>query len=227
MINPNGRITKRKMVRLMIALTILAWATQTLMHQWGFGAEIRAEDQQQPTEKFVPADAMSRGATLELRPEATISTPEIKLRQVCRWSDADRAAVAPLAEMVIGRVTDTSPFKSISLDEIKTVLHDAGVNLASINFVGTTTCTVNRGDVQYDERVALRQWIAAKQGLPSDAAAGADDAGATTQPASEVPATDANLATTAQVKRSGMNATGAAENKDPFRTLRDVLIGDV
>src|SRR3954463_16728016 len=89
MINPNGRLTNRKMVRLMIALTILAWATQTLMHQWGFGAEISiASQQQQPTEKFVPADAMSRGATLELRPEATISTPEIKLRQVCRWSDA-------------------------------------------------------------------------------------------------------------------------------------------
>src|SRR5881227_1618668 len=100
MLTPNGRISKRKTIQLMIALTILAWATQTLMHQWGFGAEIRAEDQQQqPTEKFVPADAMSRGATLDLRPEATISTPEIRLRQVCRWSDADRAAVAPLAEL--------------------------------------------------------------------------------------------------------------------------------
>src|SRR3954447_20393516 len=106
MINPNGRITKRKMVRLMIALTILAWATQTLMHQWGFGAEIRASEQQsdqrdarQAREKFVPADAAARGATLELRPEATISTPEVRLRQICRWSDADNAAVAPLAEL--------------------------------------------------------------------------------------------------------------------------------
>src|SRR3954463_3907446 len=95
MINPNGRLTNRKMVRLMIALTILAWATQTLMHQWGYGAEIRAAEQ--ASEKFVPADAHARGATLELRPEATVSTPEVKLRQVCRWSGADEAALAALA----------------------------------------------------------------------------------------------------------------------------------
>jgi flagella basal body P-ring formation protein FlgA len=43
-------------------------------------------------------------------------------------------------------------------------LHDAGVNLATINFVGTTSCTIARGDVQYDERTALQQWIDARQG---------------------------------------------------------------
>ena len=30
-------------VRLLIALTILAWATQTLLHQWGYGAERRPQ----------------------------------------------------------------------------------------------------------------------------------------------------------------------------------------
>ena len=31
---------KKKTVQLMVILTILAWATQTLFHQWGYGAVI-------------------------------------------------------------------------------------------------------------------------------------------------------------------------------------------
>ena len=37
--NNNPRLSKRKQVQLLVVLTILAWATQTLMHQWGFGQE--------------------------------------------------------------------------------------------------------------------------------------------------------------------------------------------
>src|SRR3954470_18086914 len=102
MINPNGRITKRKMVRLMVALTILAWATQTLFHQWGFGAEVGASPAPAPApasapasapqDKFVPGTArFAAGATLEFRGEATVYGPEVKLRQVCRWSARDAA----------------------------------------------------------------------------------------------------------------------------------------
>jgi len=41
MYNGNGRpLSKKKQVQVMIALTILAWATQTLRHQWGFGADV-------------------------------------------------------------------------------------------------------------------------------------------------------------------------------------------
>src|SRR5438477_676403 len=98
MLTPNGNISKRKTVQLMVALTILAWATQTLMHQWGFGAEIAA----QPTEegeKFVPGDSSSGGATLELRDEATIVGGEVKLKQVCRWSEVDNASMSPIADL--------------------------------------------------------------------------------------------------------------------------------
>jgi hypothetical protein len=36
----NGRpLGARKKVQLMVILTILAWATQTLFHQWGYGAQ--------------------------------------------------------------------------------------------------------------------------------------------------------------------------------------------
>jgi len=37
LMNPK-RIGKRKLVQLILGLTILAWATQTLFQQWGFGA---------------------------------------------------------------------------------------------------------------------------------------------------------------------------------------------
>ncbi len=61
----NGRpLGVRKKVQLLVILTLLAWATQTLFHQWGYGAERRiappAEDVTAPSghdmapEKFVP-----------------------------------------------------------------------------------------------------------------------------------------------------------------------------
>ena len=40
MTNGNGKpLSNKKQVQLMIALTIFAWATQTLRHQWAFGSE--------------------------------------------------------------------------------------------------------------------------------------------------------------------------------------------
>ncbi|HEX8523870.1 MAG TPA: hypothetical protein VF669_16570 [Tepidisphaeraceae bacterium] len=33
---PGNRLSMRKTVQLMVILTILAWATQTLFHQWGY-----------------------------------------------------------------------------------------------------------------------------------------------------------------------------------------------
>ena len=205
MYSPNGRISKRKTVQLMIALTILAWATQTLMHQWGFGAEISADPTTQPTvgeaqEKFVPTDPVSVGATLEMRNEATIVGAEIKLKQVCRWTNADNAAIAPIADLVVARLMPGKPFKSISVNEIKSVLRDAKVNLAGINFVGVMSCTINRSDAQYDERVAMQQWIEARTG---------DQPGIT-------PAT-------APVE---IAKPQAVENKT-VRTLRDLLTSDV
>src|SRR5438045_8074725 len=94
MINPNGRINPRKFTRFMVALFVLAWATQLLLHQWGYGAEL-------PKEAFVPADPAAHGATLELKSEATIVGAEVKLKQICRWSDADNAAMSPLAELTV------------------------------------------------------------------------------------------------------------------------------
>ena len=64
MMNNNGKpLSRKQTVRLLVALTILAWATQTLLHQWGYSQEIPTT-QPQSTERFVPAGPLSGiGAT--------------------------------------------------------------------------------------------------------------------------------------------------------------------
>lgn len=156
----NGRpIGMKTRIRLLIALTILAWATQTLLQQWGYGQEVTGAA---PT-RFVPHEAQLRGGTLELRKEATVIGGEVRLKQICRWSDADREAFAAIENLVMMRIASETPYRTISLDEIKSTLHDAGVNLGRIRFVGATLCTVSRRDVVFDEGDALRQWVAAKE----------------------------------------------------------------
>jgi flagella basal body P-ring formation protein FlgA len=173
-----------------IALTLGAWGAQSLVRQCVRGANGDAHVQialaddaaaapqsdgpAEPVEKFVPGTSRYiAGATLEVRGEATITGAEVKLRQVCRWSDADKAAFAPMADLVVCRIAPNTPYRSISMDELKQTLHDAGVNLGVVRFAGATTCTVTRNDVRIDERTALEQWVASKQApaQPVDSAA--------------------------------------------------------
>jgi flagella basal body P-ring formation protein FlgA len=172
MMNPRP-LNMRKKVQLMVALTILAWATQTLLHQWGFGNDLSAQErdavgrpaQAQPSERFVPGTArFAAGATLEMRTEATTLGTEVKLKQVCRWSKADDAVFGPLADLVLVRFEEGQPFRPVTLEQIRATLHDAGVNLAVVRFAGPTSCTVARSDAEYDENEALLQWANAKQG---------------------------------------------------------------
>jgi flagella basal body P-ring formation protein FlgA len=46
----------------------------------------------------------------------------------------------------------------VSLDQLRSVLHDSGVSLATINFAGAMTCTVTRSDATFDENAALAAW---------------------------------------------------------------------
>lgn len=158
----NGQpIGMKAQIRLLIALTILAWATQTLLQQWGFGQEVIGTAPM----RFVPQDANLRGGTLELRAEATVTGAEVTLKQISRWSEADRNAFAAIENLVLLRLAPAAPYRTISLDEIKSTLHDAGVNLGRIRFVGATLCTVSRRDVAFNEGDALRQWVQAKDTL--------------------------------------------------------------
>jgi flagella basal body P-ring formation protein FlgA len=210
----NGRpLSMRKKVQLMVALTLLAWATQTLFHQWGFGADVPAQERQAPSpEKFVPGTArFAAGATLELRTEATVLGSEVKLKQVCRWSGADDAVFAPLADLVLLRLPDDQAFGPITLDQIRSTLHDAGVNLAVVRFAGPTTCTVARSDAEVDEQQALLEWAHAKQTKPQN-----NDTART--------ASNRASADVAETQRAPESAV--ADNSD-HKTLRDLLTQDL
>jgi len=167
----NGRpLSTRKKIQILIAFTILAWATHTLLAQWGRGAEVPGRPAPAPevdasAEKFVPGQYAAPG-TLELRGEASIYGGEVRLRQVCRWSEADAATFVPVADLVVLHIDDHTFFKPIVLDELRTALHDAGVNLGNIRFSGPTVCTVRRSDAQGgDASMTMQQWIDARRGV--------------------------------------------------------------
>lgn len=157
----NGRpLGQKKTVRVLVALTILVWATQTLIHQWGYGAPVPAES---TGEQFVPPDVQLRSAAMELKADATVVGTDVRLKQICRWSQADSPVFDPIGNLILFRLTSDHPYRSWSMDELKQTLRDAGVNLAMIRFSGATSCMVSRSDVHIDEADALQQWIAAHE----------------------------------------------------------------
>jgi len=165
--NNNGRpLSLKKRVNVALALTLLAWATQTLLSQWAHGAEPRISE---AAEKFAPVDTIKTGSTIELRREATVIGGEVKLRNICRWSDADDAVMQPIADLTLARLDDKTPFASITIPEIKAILSQAGANLGTLNFVGSTSCSVNRSDANVNKADSLEKWIEASQANPSPA----------------------------------------------------------
>jgi flagella basal body P-ring formation protein FlgA len=220
----NGRpLGLRKRIQVVIAVVLLAWATQTLLHQWGFGAEVFPSAD--GVEKFVPGTArLAAGATLEVRGDATIVGAEVKLKQICRWCDADAAVFAPVADLIILRINHGSPFRSITVDQLRTTLHDAGMNLAMVKFAGPLSCTISRSDAAYDEQNALRQWAAAKDGVDEDAEtrglADAEKIQASTGPdsSSSLPASP----------RPRVSASSSSEAEaSPTKSLRSLLVEDL
>ena len=165
----NGRpLTMRKKVQLLLGLTILAWATQTLFAQWGFGAETAGDDASASPAAFVPRDTPLGATTLELRAEARVYGGEVKLKQVCRWSAADAAAFAPVADLVLLKLDPKRPYRIIEAADVKRLLEEAGVNVALVRFSGPIECTVSRTDAEVKQGEALEQWVKAQEARPAD-----------------------------------------------------------
>src|SRR5882757_3405662 len=88
----------RKTKRTLLWLMVLVWAMQILFGSSARGDEALPQLAQVPvelggSEKFVPGgEQFYHGATLELRGEVSLIGEEVKLRQICRWADADKAA---------------------------------------------------------------------------------------------------------------------------------------
>ncbi len=220
----NGRpLSNKKKVQLLVLMTLLAWATQTLVHQWGFGAEI-PPGPVASIEKFVPAPPQYAPATLELRAEAVIVGADIKVKQIFRWSDADAAVFVPIADLVVARVDPNAPFKGVALDQVQTTLRDAGVNLGAIHFAGAMHCTVTRRDAQTGEKATLEQWIAARRepaaGEPAQPEMGANSALEIT------PAVPASSVIPPLVRPTSRPLAAAADPA-PTRSLRDILLADL
>jgi flagella basal body P-ring formation protein FlgA len=220
MMHGNGRpLGMRKRMQVVVAVVLLAWATQTLLHQWGFGAEIAPVNE--TTEKFVPGTSrFAAGATLELRGDAIIMGADVKLKQICRWSDTDGPVFLPVADLVISRINHGSPFRTITLDQVRSTLHDAGMNMGVVKFAGPLSCTVSRSDASYDEQSALRQWADAKEEGDGEAAGRGDaEKAQTAQPSSALVPASPRL-------RVPASASPGAE-ESPARTLRSILLDDL
>jgi flagella basal body P-ring formation protein FlgA len=225
----------KKRMQLLFAVVLLAWATQTLLHQWGYGAELSVGPvpvDSTPAEKFVSgSSAFGRGMTLELRGDATVLGEDVKLKQICRWSAADKQGFLPVADLVVARMrSQRSPFTTVTMDQVRKLLRDAGMNLGAVKFVGPMFCTVTRGDASYDERTALQQWAVARQTAAADseppvivpspvpAKAPVDDVPMILAP----PAI--NNATPASAK---MSAEESASQETHNRSLRELLLADL
>jgi flagella basal body P-ring formation protein FlgA len=221
----------RTSFRTVLLLTALAWVVTSLLASFGYGAEPAADAAADTAgtvqEKFVPGKPrISAGATLELRGEATIAGTEVKLKQVCRWADADKAAFEPVADLVVTRLGPSVPFRALSLAELKTTLQDAGVNLAIIRFAGVTSCTINRSDLATDERAALQDWVDARLGKtpatsPTSFSGGPEGRARGAASSSTTPTLNAALPAAAVVL-----GKSESESKE-YHTLRDLLIADL
>jgi flagella basal body P-ring formation protein FlgA len=219
----------RKTVHLMIALTLLAWATQLLFASWARGEEPpQSPIAQVPVElggneKWVPGgERFYAGATLELRGEVNLIGEEVKLKQVARWADADKTAFDPIADLVLFRLPRKSPYRTITVRELRDTLHDAGVNLAVLRFAGATSCTVARTDVKFDERTALEEWVASKEAATTKPAL---IQALTTRPAMP-PAVVVENATPVEATPAAFAPAASAVEAKTYKTLKDSVVAE-
>jgi len=166
--NPRPVMSIRKTVQLMVILTLLAWATQTLFAQWGYGGLILPQRAPTSPSSFgsappaagggagggaapapapAPAPAMidrfNGGAVIELQPRARFAgTGHITLRDVCKWSKHDAPIMDPYAGTLIAKIGGGPRVQQVTIDDVKSRLHDAGANLSVLQFTGSAQCAI-------------------------------------------------------------------------------------
>ena len=84
------------------------------------------------------------GGTLTVRSRATVAGADVHLRDVCRWTDADAALFAPLADLTVERLADGGATADVPAERLRATLRDAGVNVAAVRLGGAATCVVTR-----------------------------------------------------------------------------------
>lgn len=149
---------QRRIVRDLLILTILFWATQTLLAQWGFAAEVEAQ------EKFVPS-GFSRAVRVVIGESAAVAGPDVRLKDIAQWSEADEAAMQEAAELVVRRFAADGRSETVDVREVKRILSDAGVNLGLISFSGSMICRITR-EKRMEEGAPIDPLLASN--LPAD-----------------------------------------------------------
>lgn len=193
----------RRQLRALLALTFFAWAMQAMPAEL-----VHGQDAQAPATSAA-GTPMSRPVDCELRAEATVMGAEIRFAQVVRWSDTDADVLQPLADLVVARFDDRVAIRKLTLEDIKTLLTEAGVNTAPLNFSGPRGCTVSRSDATFEPGAALKQF--------GDATETNDDA----KPAKK------SLTTVAPEYTAEPDVPRAHVADNPFHTLRELLIASL
>ena len=130
--NNHRPMSMRRTVQLLVILTLLAWATQTLVTQWGYGALVVP----QRAEATNPGPVMLEVRS-EIRPQAGAT---LRLRDVCRWSAADADVLDGFGDIVVANLSEAPSTRRLDVADIRAVLHDAGLNLSTIQFAGAASC---------------------------------------------------------------------------------------
>ena len=164
-------------------------------------------------EKFVPAATpISCSGTLEMLRTAEISGRQIRVRQVVRWSAADAPSFSAIADLVIDQF-DGDTNRKLSVEELRTTLNGAGVNLGLVRFAGANTCVLSHVAgpepvVATDDHAVVQQWIDEKNKAVIAA----------------VPATSPTV-TASDTTANGSDVADA--ECTPFHSLRDRMLIDL
>jgi flagella basal body P-ring formation protein FlgA len=174
---------KRNSVRAALLLGVWIWAFHGVTR--GDDATPRslqnAPIPEAGVEHFVPhVTPIQCTGTLQMLPSAAISGNDIRVRDVARWSDADSVGFSAIADLIIDHFYDGNTRK-LTLDELRSTLSGAGVNLAQVDFAGNRSCVITHSDVPVvtkrptDEHEMVRQWVEQKpDALPAVAEAKPD-----------------------------------------------------
>jgi len=93
---------------------------------------------------FMMAVVPVEGATLTLWRHAVVTADEVSVGEVCRIDDASEDERRQIGEAIIAVAPLAGGSLVIDADEVRRVLRDRGINLATITLKGAAACAVSR-----------------------------------------------------------------------------------
>lgn len=95
---------------------------------------------------FLVTDA-AVGQTITIWPESVVASETVTLGDICRISEADQATIQMTSAAPIVEAPRSGESTVISMDQIRSALRRAGVNLATATIMGASKCEVRRPDL--------------------------------------------------------------------------------